>query len=628
MKNFLKLISLFLTLKMIASFDCFEYEIKNCNCYQLDNAIIQYTCIDPTNLKNRNNPKQFEISIGTFETVIKCINSASLTNFHYNFRSLLIDVSALVLENCIVNKYTDLQKIRELTAAPYIGKMNLINNFQLNDILIENPSDELNSLLGLNIENNNNLEEINMRLFHKVKNIFYLTIKKCFVQKITPNAFSELKKLLKLDLSENKLKDIYPETFNRLTTLTDLDLSGNQLEIIDNNIFQNLQQLKNLNLQNNKLTTISQFLLNQLYNLEVFNAADNLIDTIHINAFAESSKLEKINLATNNIAHLSYRNSRFVSVIMGSRKNYSLFSSCFNLKELDLSFNNIQTFYDDWIDLSEKKLISLKLSHNQITNFRLNHNFTMKSNFHIDLKSNQIRSINLFFLSTLKYETPFKMYIDARDNPIICDCLNDNLLHYIKGQMERKIYNHLDINTNNLKCNGPNEHKDKILSTLSSDNLSCEVKLKSDNNEKQLCHRNFFILLKQTVINCSNIGFTMVPNNLGIIITFDNELDFENNNLELIPQFSSEEVKFVTKLILSGNKIKNLFGINAYMNLKILKLNNNEIQDISNNDIKILNSLEKLERVTLSGNPLKCGPNFNQIKNIVKIEDRNNLTCH
>ncbi|XP_051171756.1 uncharacterized protein LOC127288386 [Leptopilina boulardi] len=630
MKNFLKLISLFLTLKIIASFDCFENKIENCNCYEFDNATIQYTCLDPTNLKNINNPRKFEISIEPLETVIKCINSANLKNFHYDFRFVITDLTALVLDNCIINKYTNIQKIKELTYAEYVSKINLVNNSQLNDILIKNPSDELNSLLGLNIKDNNNLEEINMRLFHKVTNIFYLTIKRCFVQKITPNAFSELKKLLKLDLSENKLKDIYPETFNRLTALTKLDLSGNQLEILNDNIFQNLQQLKNLNLQNNKLTTISEFLLNKLYNLEEFNAAENLIAKIHEDAFIKLLKLERINLQKNNINELSRLDNKIETPIAEFWNSHSIFALCSNLQELDLSFNNIQIFYDDWIHLSELNLNSLKLSHNQIPSFEVTqHHLKMKSDFFIDLTHNKLKGINLYSLTSLEFETPYRMHIDARDNPINCNCLNDRLLQYIKGNLDKKIYQHLNIDTTNLICAGPKELKGEKLSDLSSDHLSCQITVKTFNDNNVSCTPKYFLERQLTIINCPNNNYTIFPKGLGIITSFATEIELENNNLEYIPsEFSNAEQKSIRKLNLSGNKIKSLNDIDLFENLEILELKNNNIRNVGNKYLLIFENLKSLKSITLSGNPLICGPNFEKLKNYIKIKDRNNLTCH
>ncbi|XP_051173134.1 protein toll-like [Leptopilina boulardi] len=628
MKNFLRLISFFLIVKIITSYNCFENNINYCTCNDLDNGIIQYSCIDPMEMKNSINLRHFEISIGTFETTIKCINSASLENFHYDFRFLKTDLTTIVLDNCNINRKTDISKIKELTATEYVSKINLVNNSQLNNILIQNPSYELYSLLRLNIMDDNNLKLVNIKLFHNVPNIYYLTIKRCFVQTITPNAFINLKQLIKLNLSQNKLKNIPSEIFNSLHELTDLDLSGNQLEILDDKIFQNLQVLKNLNLEKNKLTTISEFLLDKLYSLEEFNAAENLISTIHKNAFIKLLKLERINLRKNNITDLTSMNEKTMTNIAVFWNNYSVFTLCHNLKELDLSYNNIQQFYDDWIELTELKLNSLKLSHNQIPFFKLSEkNLNMKSDFHINLTSNMIKGINLFSLSSLEFKTPFKMYIDARDNPIICDCLNDKLLQYIKGNIESKIYEHLNIDTTNLICNGPEEHEGKMLSALSMHDLSCEVNVKID-NIKESCTPKYYIEKMLTIINCANNDYSLVPEHLGIIVSFSNEINLENNNFEYIPEFSIAEQKSITKLNLSGNKIKGISGIELFENLQVLELKNNEISNLRNNDIWIFKSLKNLKHITLSGNPFICDSNFNVLKNYIKIEDRNNLTCH
>ncbi|XP_051171757.1 protein toll-like [Leptopilina boulardi] len=627
MKSFLKLISLFLTLKMITSFQCLENNVKNCTCFDLDNSAIEYICLYHTNNNSEyNNYEEFNIVIGPFETVIKCIKLSNLKNFHFDFRFLHIYLTTLVLENCVIDKNTDLEKIKELTSVQYVNTITLSNNIQLNNILIDNTSAELFMLSGLIIMDYNNLTEVSEKILHKVPNIVYLTIKNCFVQTITPNAFHNLKILSKLDLSKNKLKYIHPETFDYLFELTNLDLSDNEIEILDDKIFQHLQDLKNLNLQNNKITTISELLLSKLHKLEIFNANENLISTIHENAFTNLFELKQISLAKNKLNDLlSIKETEKDKFL----KNNSIFASCNNLIELNLAYNNIQNFYDDWIELSEMKLTSLQLSHNLLPHFAVTqHHLKMKSDFYINLSNNMMKGINLYSLTSLEFETPYRMHINARDNPINCDCLNDRLLQYIKGNLDKKIYQHLNIDTTNLICTGPEELKGEKLSDLSSDHLSCQITVKTFNDNNVSCTPKYFLERQLTIINCPNNNYTKFPEGLGIITSFATEIELENNNLEYIPsEFSKAEQKTITKLNLSGNKIKSLNGIHLFENLEILELKNNNIRNVRNKYLLIFGYLKSLKSITLSGNPLICGPNFEKLKNYIKIKDRNNLTC-
>lgn len=41
----------------------------------------------------------------------------------------------------------------------------------------------------------------------------------------------------------------------------------------------------------------------------------------------------------------------------------------------------------------------------------------------------------------------------------------------------------------------------------------------------------------------------------------------------------------------------------------------------------MLRNLKKLQRITLNNNPLKCGTNFNSIKNIHQIQHLQQLNC-
>lgn len=257
MKNIFRLISLISIIKIILTFDCLENEIDNCECIENSHANVTYICKDLTDTRDKRDPKQFQILIEPLEVTLKCVNLAKLENFHYDFRSIIKDLTTLVLDNCDINKNTDIDKINELTSTSYVGRLVLHNTLQYN-ILIENPIRKLDILVGLSITDVKNLKTLTQRPLQNAINIYYLTIKRCNMDGIEKDAFHHVMRLLKMDLSENKLIYIQPTTFDNLSELTDLDLSGNQMEILDDDLFEKLTVLKNLNIGDNKLTTISE----------------------------------------------------------------------------------------------------------------------------------------------------------------------------------------------------------------------------------------------------------------------------------------------------------------------------------------------------------------------------------
>lgn len=97
---------------------------------------------------------------------------------------------------------------------------------------------------------------------------------------------------------------------------------------------------------------IFRALLN-IRSLEEFKANRNLITNIDEDAFAVATNLKKIKLASNEIT-------------FPTSKRFSIFANCKNLEELDLSFNNIRAFYEDWFTMSSGIFLHLNLSHNNI----------------------------------------------------------------------------------------------------------------------------------------------------------------------------------------------------------------------------------------------------------------------
>lgn len=193
----------------------------------------------------------------------------------------------------------------------------------------------------------------------------------------------------------------------------------------------------------------------------------------------------------------------------------------------------------------------------------------MKSNVYIDLTYNALKGIALFYLDRLTYQTNFKMYLDVRENPIFCDCINAKLLQYINGNLEENIYKYVAINTENLKCRGPEKHSGKLFWTLKNNDLSCQVKAEIATKEQSACTYEFFFETKLTITNCANKNLSDIPVEIAFIGGFTVELHMENNNLEYIPFFDSTKSKSITKLYLSGNKIKDLDGIASFINLEV-----------------------------------------------------------
>ena len=174
-----------------------------------------------------------------------------------------------------------------------------------------------------------------------------LTLSNCNLDYF-PNINTEL--LEKLDLSFNNL------TFfsGKYKNLKVLNLTSNVITSID---ISECKKISSLNIQANFLT----FLDIDNYNLKYLNASYNNI----VNIFLSAPNLKNLNLSSNELTKISFDNIRSYSLkILDISANliYSLEDMRFcNLKELDISENNIS-----FIDEIPKSLSVLRLEYNPL----------------------------------------------------------------------------------------------------------------------------------------------------------------------------------------------------------------------------------------------------------------------
>ena len=119
------------------------------------------------------------------------------------------------------------------------------------------------------------------------------------IKKIDPNTFKGLVKLEKLDLSNNEIEEIDFRLFESLSNLKSLWLFNNKLKRIDPNTFKGHDKLEILSLYNNQIEEIDSRLFESLSNLKVLWLNNNKLKEIDRKCFEPLKSIEVIHLYEN-----------------------------------------------------------------------------------------------------------------------------------------------------------------------------------------------------------------------------------------------------------------------------------------------------------------------------------------
>ncbi|MDH5401813.1 MAG: leucine-rich repeat domain-containing protein [Candidatus Heimdallarchaeota archaeon] len=119
--------------------------------------------------------------------------------------------------------------------------------------------------------------------------------------------------IVKLDLSGLKLSILPDGFFNNFYELRELDLSDNEFKIIPDGIFDNLPNLKRLILSNTidpsefvqeDKVVLPPLLFTKLINLKELDISNNQLDGLNDDVFAKVNNLEKLKLSYNFLQNL------------------------------------------------------------------------------------------------------------------------------------------------------------------------------------------------------------------------------------------------------------------------------------------------------------------------------------
>lgn len=527
--------------------------------------------------------------------------------------------------------------IKDLTPLAGLKKLELLR-LSHNEISDVSPLKDLTNLKSLYISHNNisdisalknlkNLENFDFAVnkvsdigaLKNLKNLKLLDIYSNSISNI--DAVKDLEKLLYFRADSNKIEKI--DSLKNLKLLEDLDLGNNKLK--DTSVLNGLINLKKLSLKGNNIENLN---LNKLINLDDLNLENNKISDISF--LKNSTKLANLNLKKNNIENidnvsgltkLTYLNlsdnlisnveplkslTKLSSLYLSNNK-ISDISALKNLNELSsikLDGNKIK----DFSSINDKNGIFEKIIHNQ--NVDLGNVEVSEKTFEID---------NVFVgLEKIAKGGNIKVSTEAEGVTVtlesgklnfgLTDKVTENIKEGLKLTVKFEFKNEMDYENNltvlnlNLNLVKPAkkyvEIEDAKLLKVINKNLD---KNRADNQ-------------KVTVEEMESLT------ELSIFLKEDGSADFsENAKYSILGKPTSlkgtKDFKFAVT-----REMKSIKGLEYAKNLKKLKLNENEISDITP-----LKDLTKLEYLEIQRNRIVDIKPLEKLTNLTFLKLYNNL---
>ena len=408
-----------------------------------------------------------------------------------------------------------------------------------------------------------------------------------------PTSIYYLQNLIFFDISNNMINEIDENLFGNLSKLIKLNLSSNKLRYVPKSI-QNMINLQELYLDKNELQSIPNELIN-LRLLKILKIGWNKISTIQPNFFNNLISLEELYCNNNLIIETQYSN------------NYGVFDYIQNLKILDLSYNQLETFS---FFNQNPNLQKFNISNNKL-NFISGISLCQKL-YEIDCSNNNFQQFpyDLLLINNLHI---LNIKGNKLNNLPSLICLMDNLIQLdIEGNPLKQI-------PYNLKYANLSQMKQYLETRITKEDIeNMPDNLKIIYNKKLSNKNNNNAINQNNQVNRNSPIFNYIKNNSELIIT--------NTDLNQIPFneiMGNIPPNFLTSINLSGNQIEGgLENINNMISLLIcLKCIN-----FSKNNIKyfpsVLLELPCLEELNLSRNSLTNFPsdniNQNNISNITQ----------
>ena len=509
------------------------------------------------------------------------------------------------------NEISDVSPLKDLTQLKflYISHNNISDISSLKDLTnLENFDFAVNKVSDMSIVKN--FKKLNLLDIYSnkisdishIKNLEKLTYFRADNNNIEDiSALKDLKLLENLDLGNNKIKDI--SVINGLTNLTKLSLKGNDLDSANLN---KLIKLDDLNLENNKLSDVS--FLNKLTKLTSLNLNKNNVE--NIDAVSNLKDLIYLYMNNNKVSNIeALKSLNKLSNLTISNNNVSDISALKDLNELasvKIDGNKVR----DFSPINDKSSIFEKVIHNQ--------NIGLDDDVAVSEKSFEIENP---FIGLDKIAKGGNVNVSSETEGVTVTLeggklkfnLTDEALNKIKdGGLDLKVKfafeNEMDYTNNptELNLNLKLVHSSKKVVKIEDAKF---LKVINKNLDKNRADNQ-----EVTVEEMESLT------ELSIFLKEDGSADFSENakySILGVPQSlaGTKDFKFAVT-----RGMKSIKGLEYAKNLRKLKVNENEISDISP-----LKNLTKLEYLEIQRNRIVDLKPLEKLTNLTFLKLYNNL---
>lgn len=328
----------------------------------------------------------------------------------------------------------------------------------------------LDNLVILDLSHNH-INKLDSGTFKGVKNLQALRLQENRISSLPDNMFLEMSKLTTLTLSNNLLRKIDATTFSGLTSLAILSLDYNQIAEIHDEAFRNVNSsLQDLHLNGNKLLRVPAALVS-VPHLKTLDLGENHISVIENMSFTAMTELFGLRLIENNIEHVTretFRKLVSLQILNLSRNKIrsveaDAFENNQNLRAIRLDGNYLREITGLFSKL--QNLVWLNISDNQLENFDY---ALIPTGLHwLDIHANKISELGNYFeiesqlsLSTFDASANRLTEITGSSIPNSVEMLylNDNLITKVQSYTFFKKPNltHVDLFGNKITTLDPN----------------------------------------------------------------------------------------------------------------------------------------------------------------------------
>lgn len=516
------------------------------------------------------------------------------------------------------NEISDVSPLKDLTnlKSLYISHNNISDISALENLKnLENFDFAVNKVSDMSIVKNFTKLKLLDIYSNKISNIdavkdleklLYFRADSNKIEKI--DSLKNLKVLEDLDLGSNALKDT--SVLNDLTTLKKLSLKKNNLKNID---LSKLSKMEELDLEENELKDVS--FVENMPNLKNLYVQKNKIE--NLNAISKLTNLQLLNFSDNSISDINFvKDLVNVTSLRISNNVVSDISAIKNLNELTdvhIDGNKVK----DFTVLNEKKGLYEKIIHNQNIDFEKELESTEKT-FEVD---------NVFIgLEDIAKDKKITVSSENKDITVVLE--NGKL----KFSLTDKAVENLNKGSLDFVVNF--EFENTLDYTNTPNVLKLNVKLKKVEKAKPE-EKDKFVEIEDAkllkVIN-KNLDKNRADNQkvtvkemeslteLSLFLKEDGSADFSENakySILGVPQSLSgtKDFKFAVT-----RGMKSIKGLEYAKNLEKLKLNENEISDISP-----LKDLTKLKYLEIQRNRIVDIKPLENLKNLTFLKLYNNL---